>query len=266
MSVNQPDLSQVTPPASNGDTIMVGSIANSQDMAIGPGAVAQVFQQMLLPDPADYRYAALRMIEEYEEVFGGREELVALDAFLLGEDQPCTPLLTSTRRSKTAVPLHWIARVQRGNWTVVFAPISIRFRTADERAPLDAIARGFGSTPRRNRTAELAGTHAELIRPLIAECFLGEPPQQRRLLIGPHRGQAQARPATVDRNSLSIRCRPTILPSPQNTCSDSSRKSPGSQWLATWRERSISPMAHFGWRKVVAWYNVTSVPRSGPSR
>ena len=80
MPPNQPDSAHDT----SGDTITVGNIVNSQAVAIGRGAVAQVFQRVLLPTPSDYRYAALRMIEEYEEIFGGREaELAALDTFLL---------------------------------------------------------------------------------------------------------------------------------------------------------------------------------------
>jgi hypothetical protein len=80
MSPTKPDLAQAESPASSGDTISVSNITNSQAVAIEPWAVAQVFQQILLPAPSDYRCAALRMIEEYEEVFGGHEaELGALD-------------------------------------------------------------------------------------------------------------------------------------------------------------------------------------------
>ncbi len=67
--------------------IRAGNIANSQPVGIGHGAIAPVFQQVLLPAPSDYRYAALRLIEEYEEIFGGREaELDTLDAFLLRDN------------------------------------------------------------------------------------------------------------------------------------------------------------------------------------
>jgi hypothetical protein len=40
------------------------NVARGVQVALMQGAVAQAFQQILLPDPADYRYAELPMIEE----------------------------------------------------------------------------------------------------------------------------------------------------------------------------------------------------------
>ena len=71
MPPTQPDPIQVDPAVSSSDTITTGPITNSQAVAIGAGAVAKVFQQVLQPAPSDYRYAALRMIEEYEEDSAG---------------------------------------------------------------------------------------------------------------------------------------------------------------------------------------------------
>jgi hypothetical protein len=97
MPLTQPDTAQAEPPDSGVDTINVGNITHSSGIAIGRGAVVQVFQQVLLPAPSDYGYATLRMIEEHEEVFGWREaELAALDEFLERDDCPCLLLLAPT--------------------------------------------------------------------------------------------------------------------------------------------------------------------------
>jgi hypothetical protein len=59
MSPTQPDSDQADPLASSGDTITIGSIVNSQAVAVGSDVVAQVFQQVLLPVPPEYRCLAL---------------------------------------------------------------------------------------------------------------------------------------------------------------------------------------------------------------
>jgi hypothetical protein len=60
--------------------------------------------------PSPFRTAVLRMVEDYEAVFGGRDaELAALDAFLTQDKQPYTLLLAPTGRGKTALLIHWIA-------------------------------------------------------------------------------------------------------------------------------------------------------------
>ena len=95
-------------------------------------AITQVFQELLLPTLPDYRTAVLRMVEDYQQVFGGRDaELAQLDEFLI----------------------HWVARVHlRGDWSVVFVPISLRYGTADAQTALSALAHSlaafFGETER----------------------------------------------------------------------------------------------------------------------
>ena len=117
-------------------------------------AITQVFQELLLPTLPDYRTAVLRMVADYQQVFGGRDaELAQLDEFLARTDQPTALLLAPTGLGKTALLIHWVARVHlRGDWSVVFVPISLRYGTADAQTALSALAHSlaafFGETER----------------------------------------------------------------------------------------------------------------------
>lgn len=114
------------------NTISVGDITDSQAVAIGHGAVAVslVLQPVFKSLPPDFRMRVSRIINEYDEVFGGRSaELTMLDSFLTQEDKTCALLLAPTGRGKTALLINWLSRVhQRDDWLVVFVPISVRFK------------------------------------------------------------------------------------------------------------------------------------------
>ena len=83
------------------------------------------------------------LIEHYTAVFGGRDaELAELDTFLHDPLHPFGLLVAPTGLGKTALLVHWIARVQQyyPQWRTIFAPISIRFQTAGEDAALRLLA------------------------------------------------------------------------------------------------------------------------------
>ncbi|OAN45148.1 hypothetical protein A6A03_15645 [Chloroflexus islandicus] len=112
------------------------------DYVAGDKVVHQ-YQAIWRPLPVQYRTLVQPLIEHYTAVFGGREtELAALDAFLADPDHPCALLVAPTGRGKTALLVHWIARVQQQSpqWRIIFAPISIRFQTASEQVALGLLA------------------------------------------------------------------------------------------------------------------------------
>jgi len=148
-------------------------------------AITQVFQELLLPTLPDYRTAVLRMVEDYQQVFGGRDaELAQLDEFLARTDQPTALLLAPTGLGKTALLIHWVARVHlRGDWSVVFVPISLRYSTAEARVALSALAYSLAAF--YGETERLQGLllSPDLLRPLIAEWLRRTPPESQRLLV-----------------------------------------------------------------------------------
>jgi hypothetical protein len=103
------------------------------------GDNVQIFLRSL-PEPVRANFK--RFINYYaDDVFGGREaELNALDA-VLHDPNPYTLLVAPTGRGKSALLVRWVARLlQRGDWRVIFVPISIRFKTADEQSVLHTLA------------------------------------------------------------------------------------------------------------------------------
>jgi hypothetical protein len=87
------------------------------------------------------------LIEHYAvDVFGGRDaELAQLDAFLIDTTHPFGLMVAPTGLGKTALLVHWIARLQQQHpqWRIVFAPVSIRFLTASEQVALSLLAYGL---------------------------------------------------------------------------------------------------------------------------
>jgi hypothetical protein len=163
----------------------------SEGLAIGAGASSTVIKvtinidEVLRPVPWDYRSNVLRMVEDCEAVFGGRDtELADLDNFLEENEQPCALLLAPTGRGKTALLIHWIARVQAaGRWTVVFGPISLRFQTATEAATLGALVYSLAAFHGETERLRTYSNRPDQLRPLIAEYLRREPPAGSRLLL-----------------------------------------------------------------------------------
>ncbi|WP_287157607.1 hypothetical protein [Chloroflexus sp.] len=165
-----------------GGDITVGHVSG-QGIAIGPGATV-IYQTILQPLPVSRRGRVMELITLYTKVFGGRDaELALLDAFLT-DPRPYGLLVAPTGLGKTALLVHWIARVQqRGDWRVLFVPISIRFETASADVALELLAHGL---------AELHGDLAQLrqyersplsLRALIADYFFRPLPAGTRLLL-----------------------------------------------------------------------------------
>jgi hypothetical protein len=160
-----------------------GNIAQSL-LITGDHNIA-VFQTILQPLPVSARGAVQRLLTYYtDNVFGGRDaELAALDGVLRGE-QLYTLMVAPTGRGKTALLVHWVNRLLgRGEWRVIFVPISIRFGTAGEQMALEMLAAGLADL--HNDTAQFqcserspfglrAMIGAYLHRPLPAEtrCLL----------------------------------------------------------------------------------------------
>ena len=120
-----------------------GNIAQSL-LITGDHNIA-VFQTILQPLPVSARGAVQRLLTYYtDNVFGGRDaELAALDGVLRGE-QLYTLMVAPTGRGKTALLVHWVNRLlRRGEWRVIFVPISIRFGTAGEQMALEMLAAGL---------------------------------------------------------------------------------------------------------------------------
>jgi hypothetical protein len=126
------------------DTIQAGRdvIQVGGDYVAGNNIV-HIYQQMLHPVPFAFRAGVQRMVEDYTAIFGGRDaELARLDNFLTEDERPFGLLIAPTGRGKTALLIHWIARVQQQHpqWRVMFAPISIRYGTASEQVALNLLA------------------------------------------------------------------------------------------------------------------------------
>ena len=102
--VNSPQLHNVN---TGGGDYAGRDIDKRQGQIFIDGSVfIQVINEVLRPAAPRYRTAVLRMVEDYQTVFGGRDvQLAALDAFLKGE-QPYALLLAPTGRGKTALLIH----------------------------------------------------------------------------------------------------------------------------------------------------------------
>jgi hypothetical protein len=110
---------------------------------VGGDKITNIYQQLLRPVPFAFRAGVQRMVEDDTAIFGGRDaELARLDTFLTEDERPFGLLIAPTGRGKTALLIHWLARVQQqhADWRVVFAPISIRYQTASEQVALNLLA------------------------------------------------------------------------------------------------------------------------------
>lgn len=171
----------------SGDIRIDGSVSGT-GIAIGHGATAivTIYQQILRPLPYSFRAGVQRMVEDYTAIFGGRDsELAQLDEFLLHDERPFALLLAQTGRGKTALLIHWIARVQQVHpqWRVIFAPISIRYQTASEQVTLGLLAYSLAeihSDLEQFRSYEQSPTS---LRAIVADYLRRPLPENVRLLV-----------------------------------------------------------------------------------
>lgn len=165
-------------------TVSGGAISGSV-VGINQGTINQTFMQVLHPTPPPYRTAVLRMTEDYAAVFGGRDaELATLDTFLAEDTRPCALLIAPTGRGKTALLIHWIVRVQqRGDWQVIFAPISLRYETASAAMTLGALATALAEFHGEREKLQTYNQTPDQLRPVIADYLRREPTDGKRLLL-----------------------------------------------------------------------------------
>lgn len=111
------------------------------DKVMGNKIINQI---VLRPLPVKLHSLVQSLIDHYTaDLFGGREaELAMLDRFLADPMQPFGLLVAPTGLGKTALLIHWIARLQaqQPHWKIIFAPISIRYQTASELTILGILA------------------------------------------------------------------------------------------------------------------------------
>lgn len=133
--------------------------------------------------PPPGRAAVLRMEEDYAAMFGGRrEELAVLDQFLNTADPSYLLILARSGRGKTALLFRWIALVrQRGDWAVVFHPLSLRYGTATAGVALPALAAALAEV-HGVALEEYSGDPGQM-RSVVADLLRREPPPGRRLLV-----------------------------------------------------------------------------------
>jgi hypothetical protein len=128
----------------SGDTSVnnVSGVGNA--VGAGAQAIVTIYQTLFRPLPVNLSSLVRPLIRRYAlEPFGGRDaELAMLDAFLADLDHPFGLLVAPTGLGKTALLIHWIARLQQQKtpWRVIFAPVSIRYQTASEHATLSILA------------------------------------------------------------------------------------------------------------------------------
>jgi hypothetical protein len=160
-----------------------GNIAQSL-LITGDHNIA-VFQTILQPLPVSARGAVQRLLTYYtDNVFGGRDaELAALDGVLRGE-QLYTLMVAPTGRGKTALLVHWVNRLlRRGEWRVIFVPISIRFGTAGEQMALEMLAAGLADL--HNDTAQFQRSDRSpfSLRAMIGDYLHRPLPAETRCLL-----------------------------------------------------------------------------------
>jgi hypothetical protein len=160
-----------------------GNIAQSL-LITGDHNIA-VFQTILQPLPVSARGAVQRLLTYYtDNVFGGRDaELAALDGVLRGE-QLYTLMVAPTGRGKTALLVHWVNRLLgRGEWRVIFVPISIRFGTAGEQMALEMLAASLADL--HNDTAQFQRSDRSpfSLRAMIGDYLHRPLPAETRCLL-----------------------------------------------------------------------------------
>ncbi|MCX7790652.1 MAG: ATP-binding protein [Chloroflexaceae bacterium] len=168
-----------------GDETTTGDVSG-RAIAIGRGAQA-IYQEILRPLPVNLSALVRPLIEHYAaDVFGGRDaELAALDAFLADPRYPFGLLVAPTGIGKTALLVHWIARVQQQQpqWRIIFAPVSIRYQTAGEQTALSLLAQGLADLHRDLEQFRAYDQAPTSLRALIADYLRRELPDGAQALV-----------------------------------------------------------------------------------
>ncbi|WP_232219038.1 hypothetical protein [Chloroflexus sp. Y-396-1] len=144
-----------------------------------------VFQTILQPLPVSARGAVQRFITYYtDNVFGGRDaELAALDS-VLRDERLYTLLVAPTGRGKTALLVHWVDRLlQRGDWRVIFVPISIRFGTAGEQMALEMLAASLADLHKDTAQFQRSDRSPFSLRAMISDYLHRPLPAETRCLL-----------------------------------------------------------------------------------
>src|SRR5579859_6946164 len=132
-----------------------------------------------------YRRAVTRMVDDYAAIFCGRETaMVGLNIFLTQSERSVALLLAPSGRGKTALLIHWVARVQAaGAWTVIVVPISRRYQTAAAEVALLALAQALAAFHRETPQFQPASSSPDSLCPRIADYLRRPPPANHRLLL-----------------------------------------------------------------------------------
>jgi hypothetical protein len=137
--------------------------------------------------PVNLRTLVQPLIEHYAvDVFGGRDaELAQLDTFLADPTHPFGLLVAPTGLGKTALLVHWIARVQQQHpeWRIIFAPVSIRFQTANEQVALSILAHSLADIHSDLEQYRSYDQSPSNLRALIADYLRRPLPTGAQLLV-----------------------------------------------------------------------------------
>jgi uncharacterized protein YjeT (DUF2065 family) len=165
-----------------GDT--VGGDKFTGDKVMGDKIINQI---VLRPLPVNLWSLVQPLIDHYAaDLFGGREaELAMLDSFLDDPDQPYGLLVAPTGLGKTALLIHWIARLQlqKPEWKIIFAPISIRYQTASELTILGILAHSLAEIHQDLEQFRSYDQSAQSLRALIGDYLRRPSPNDTQLLL-----------------------------------------------------------------------------------
>jgi hypothetical protein len=167
--------------------INVGYVSGT-GIAIGHGAqaIVTIYQTVLRPLPVNLSSLVRPLIEHYTAVFGGRDaELAGLDAFLADTQHPFGLLVAPTGLGKTALLVHWIARLkqQHPQWRIIFAPVSLRYQTASEQVTLGILAHSLAEIHNDLEQFRSYEQSPSSLRALIADYLRCSLPTGTQLLV-----------------------------------------------------------------------------------
>jgi len=165
--------------------ISLGDIAGNNIIKVSINLVLPAISQIMRPVPSFYRSAVQRMVEDYDTVFGGRDnEMLLLDEWLADDSYPFCFIHAPTGRGKSALLIHWIATIEkRMDVRLIFIPISIRYETATIGKTLIALATALADVYGESDTVYAYNTSPDQLRPLIADYFRRDLLSAKKLLI-----------------------------------------------------------------------------------
>ena len=136
--------------------------------------------------PANRNALIQRLITHYtvDDIFVGRDvELAQLDAFL-ADKRPYGLLAAPTGLGKTALLVHWAARVQQHtDWRICFAPINLHFGTAGEQAALEILAHSLADLHNDTQQFQRYDHSPFSLRALISDYLHRPLPPDVRLVL-----------------------------------------------------------------------------------